>query len=145
MLVLYVHCYEKWACPFPTCKEIDVPINLKLFLGGMRSSVISRMDTISTFVHIETTYHNMTTSLGSLVDIIGSLHDHVSSTRILNLILNMIFIRTPKSIKESNYGLDDLDLVTISRPICCFISKEKWATWKIELSLFWESMHALAS
>ena len=51
--------------------------------------------------------------LGSSVDVIvGDLYDHLMSTRIFTLIVNMIFMSF-QNHEESGYGLD-LDLLTIS-------------------------------
>jgi hypothetical protein len=64
--------------------------------------------------------------LGSIINIIGGLYDHLMSTIIFTLIIYEILTH-----EESSNGLN-LDLVThlilISR--VSYASYEKWASWK---------------
>ena len=75
---------------------------------------------------IELRAQNMTAILGSIINIIGDLYDHLMSTRIFTLIMYEILTHG-----ESSNGLN-LDFVTHLVLISCvsYASYEKLASWK---------------
>jgi hypothetical protein len=76
-----------------TCLLRLVILIKHLQLSGMWLSVAPRTDTKKIYLKVTRLHaQNMITILGSIVNIIGWTYDHLTSMRMLTLIMNKIFI-----------------------------------------------------